>query len=303
MTSTLSSFVSDRYREIYLLAFMSGFVLLIIMLYQSSWSFDVLLGSELMLNLFTISGTTMNFLSGIGIMLTYATFCAIAFRVSSEYMKRSTSRARLIKRALLIPIIGIVIYALYKMMAVFILGQTLGLIETLVSLYGVWSLLLSVYILPAFKGRYQPETQETATDKLRKRADDFGFSLWKGYQVKIRGDYGKVYSKEFERYAARMDRIRSQLSGVLLLPLGLILLVFPPIAGVLLVFWIRSLDSRPLSLLEEILLVIMVAGVLLLSTYVILVQSYTVTLVVLDISYALGIFLSIMLLASVVTKS
>lgn len=295
----------DKIRIGYILAFMLGFIPFILLLFASGWDFGTLLNSSLMISIFTVSGTTMKFLSGIGIMLTYATFCSFIFKISSDAMKKSSGRAKMVKGILVIPLIAISVYGGYKLVGAFLYSQTLGLVEIIISLYGIWSLMISIYIIPAIRGLFQPEYKASTTDKIRGKVDDFGFSLWRGYQTKIRKDYGKVYAKEFERYGERMDKIRAQLSGLLLLPLGLILSVFPPIAAVLVVLWIRSfnLKGNPLALYERVLLGIVVVGVLLLSTWIFLVLNLSTALLFFDVFYGVGIITSILILIFIVMFS
>lgn len=296
---------TSKYGVGYIFGFVIGFVPFIVLLFQNNWDFNILLNSGPMVGLFTISGTTMKFLSGIGIMLTYASFCTVMFKLSSDAMKRSKDRARTIKVILLLPLVGIGVYGGYRLVSAFFFSQFLGFIEILVSLFGIWSLVLSIYVLPAVRGQYRPDYKVSTTDKILRRVDNFGYSLWRGYQTKVVGDYGKAYAKEFERYATRMDKIRAQLSGVLLLPLCLTLSAFPPLAAVLLLLWIRSfsLDTKPLLTYERGLLVIAVLFVLILSTFVFLTINLSMSLIFLDSAYAIGILVSILLLAAIVIRS
>ena len=296
---------TSKYGAGYIFGFVIGFVPFIVLLFQNNWDFNILLNSGPMVGLFTISGTTMKFLSGIGIMLTYASFCTVMFKLSSDAMKRSKGRARTIKVILLLPLVGIGVYGGYRLVSAFFFSQFLGFIEILVSLFGIWSLVLSIYVIPAVRGQYRPDYKVSTTDKILRRVDNFGYSLWRGYQTKVVGDYGKAYAKEFERYATRMDKIRAQLSGVLLLPLCLTLSAFPPLAAVLLLLWIRSfsLDTKPLLTYERGLLVIAVLFVLILSTFVFLTINLSMSLIFLDSAYAIGILVSILLLAAIVIRS
>ncbi len=79
-----------------------------------------------------------------------------------------------------------------------------------------------------------------------------------------------MYAAEFERLQGSLDGIRGRLSGILLLPLALILLLFPPLMGVVLVLWVRlfSLEKKPLTKGERLLLCNVSAGILLLSLFV-----------------------------------
>ncbi|MHA1902957.1 MAG: hypothetical protein ACXADL_03895 [Candidatus Thorarchaeota archaeon] len=295
----------ERIRETYILAFILGFIPFTLLLFVNSWDFGSLLNSSLMTSLFTVSGTIMKFLSGIGIMLTYAALCSIVFNVMSDAMKRSTSRAKAVKVILVLPLIVISFYGGYKLLGAFLYSQTLGFVEILISLYGIWSLMISIYILPAVRGLFRPDYRQSTSDKIRGKVDDFGFSLWRGYQTKIRGDYGKVHAKEFERYGERMYRVRAQLSGFLLLPIGLILSVFPPIAAVLVVLWIRSFDLKrnPLKVTERVFLTIAVICVLLLSTWVFLVFNLSTARIFFDGFYGVGVIISILILIFIITFS
>ncbi|MFW9849679.1 MAG: hypothetical protein ACFFF4_11080 [Candidatus Thorarchaeota archaeon] len=297
--------ISSRLREVYILVFLVGLIPLLILLSQSSWDFTLLLNSSIMLGLFTISGVTMKFLSGIGIMLTYASFCTIIFKLTSDAMKGSKNRAKTVKILLLLPLIGIGVYGGYRLFTAILFSESLGFLEILISLYGVWSLVVTIYILPAVRGQYQPDYKESTTDKIRKKVDNFGYSLWRGYQTKVAKDYGKAYAKEFERYASQLDKIRAQLSGILLLPLCLTLCVFPPLALVLLLVWIRlfSLEKRPLSTYERGVLIFAVLLVLILSTFIFLTIDLSMSLLYLDVAYGVGIIVSILILAVVVIRS
>ncbi|MFW9931821.1 MAG: hypothetical protein ACFFDR_04125, partial [Candidatus Thorarchaeota archaeon] len=205
---------------------------------------------------------------------------------------------------LLLPILGIAAYGIYKIAGGYF-STPEPLLDTLISIYGVWSLMLSIYVLPVIQGRYQPEYKESTTDKIRKRFGDTKYSLWKGYQTRIHKEYGKVYAKEFERYGERLDKIRGQLSGVLLLPLGIALIVIPPIVLPLIVLWLRSftLDKKPLMVLERAFLAMLAIGMMLLSTFILLSLDVSTVQLLFDTVYGLSIFTSIGILAYVVMKA
>jgi len=285
-------------------AFVLGSILLIVLLFINAWDLSALLSKNYMLFLFSVSGVTMKVLSGIGIMLTYASICTMAFGIFSDGMKGNAVFARRVKLLLLVPIVAIAGYGIYKIIGAFLPGPE-TLLDVLITLYGVWSLMISVYLLPVLRGNYQPQFKESTTDKLRKHLGDTKYSLWSGYQTRVHKDYGKAYAKEYERYGEKLDKIRAQLSGVLLLPLGLALIVVPPLVMLLVVVWIRSLTlhKRPLTLFERGLLVIIVMGVLLLSSFIILTFDLSTTQQLVNVVYGFGILASIIVLAHIVTTS
>jgi len=296
--------IPKKSRELYGIAFVIGCILMIGLLYINAWNLSILISADYMLFLFAISGITMKVLSGIGIMLTYASFCTIAFKFFSEKMKGNKEFANRIKIALLIPILVIAVYGIYKIVGVYF-ATSETILDVLIAIYGVWSLMLSIYIIPVVQGRYQPEYKESTTDKIRKRFGDAKYSLWSGYQTRVHKEYGKVYAKEFERYGERLDRIRAQLSGILLLPLGVALIAFPPLVFPLVVLWLRSftLDIEPLSLFERVFLAVIAIVMILLSTFIILTLDVSMAQALFEIVYGLGILSSIVVLAYIVMKA
>ncbi len=294
-----------RYQETYVVALVVGIVLFAGLLYANAWDVYALTTSGTMLLLFAVSNITMRFLSGLGIMLTYASFCTFVFKSTSAAVKGDAKLARRVKTLLLLPIVAIVGYAVYKLVGVYFFSTTLSFIEILVMLYGIWSLLISIYVLPALRGRYQPEYKQTTSDKVLKKLGNAKYSLWKGYQTKIHRDYGKVYAKEFGRYREEMAGLRAQLSGVLLIPLGLVTSVIPPFALVLVVLWLRSftLDRKPLMLFERALLFVTIVFVLLFSTIVVLTLEFTPYLFLFDTVYGIGILASILVLGTIILRS
>jgi hypothetical protein len=297
--------LSKRLRSFYLTGFLVGSLLLFVILLMNNWNLQTLMDSASILFLITISGTVMKFLSGLGIMLTYATVCSIVFRAASKSMKRSPRTAKAVKVLLLVPIGAIAIYAVYKLYLALLFSETLSFIETIVAVYGIWSLVIMVYAIPLIRKQYDPQFQSGVVDDAKGRLGEAKHTLWKGYQIRVHGDYGTVYAREFERYQDRINLIRVRLSAFLLPALCIVLSVFPPVAGLILVLWIRTLfiHEQPMKIYERFLLVVIILAVLLISTAIFLLFEITPLLVYLDTAYALGIVASILVLAFVVVSS
>ena len=296
--------ITKNIRELYVTAIVIGLILMIGLFYINAWDLSTLISADYMVFLFSMSSVTMKLLSGIGLMLTYASICRFVFRRLSDRMKGNPSLARRIKFALLIPVIIIAAYGLSKMVLVYSSSGSI-ILELLLTIYGIWSLMLSIYVIPVIQGRFQPEYKTSRKGELKKRFGDVKFSLWSGYQTRLHKEYGKVYVKELERYGERMDHLRAQLSGVMLFPLGIALIVLPPIVLPLFVLWLRSftLHKKPLTLFERIYLAIMAIGIMLLSTFTVLVLDVAVTQILLDTVYGLGILTSIIALGYIVISS
>ncbi len=292
-------------RQHYAVGLLIGSAILVVQLYVNSWRLDLLLDSPTLILLEGASTSIMKFLSGIGIMLTYASFCSFVFRKTSDMMRSKSKTVTYVKMLLGLPVIAIAGYAVLKLYSALLLGQPLTLLETLLSLYGVWSVVGTVYILPALTGTLPHEDEAGIIADVRSRLSRAKYSLWKGYQFRIRRNYGKVYAKEFERYHNRIETIRGQLSGVLLLPMCVVLVVVPPLAAMLFVLWIRilSLDTTPLSRGEVALMVVSSLSVLLMSSLFFLGAGSLSIMNLLNFAYGLGILGSIVLLAYVISKS
>ncbi|MFW9886800.1 MAG: hypothetical protein ACFFER_01375 [Candidatus Thorarchaeota archaeon] len=289
----------------YFVAFSVGMTIFLIMLFFSGFDLLTLYMSEPAVWLLSVSGVVMKFLSGFGVMLTYASVCSLLFRVLAIQVKGNRKRFTVLKTLLMLPILAVLIYAIYTFMKSILFSQGLTFLENLAVVYGMWSLMLFVYAIPLSLGVYNPKTGESTFERVDRKIGDLRFSLWKGYQSYVWRDYGRVYSAEFERYRETMTEIRAILSVFLLWPMALILMLFPPLGllSMMLCFRIFSLNYKPFSRLEKILLTVIVLVVFFSTTYLFLFIDLTSLLIYFDLSYALGTFLSIVLLGIVIWQS
>lgn len=289
----------------YIMAIFVGGVILLVMLFINSFSFQTLYMSETAMLLLSISGVVMKFLSGLGVMLTYASVCALVFRLLTDQVKGSRKRFSALKTVLILPILAILTYAIYTLVKALVYSQNLTLIENLTAVYGIWSLMLLVYIIPIALGKYDPKLGKGTMEGVGERLGGLKHSIWRGYQSYIWRDYGRVYSVEFERYRERMADLRAVLSGFLLWPIALILILFPPLGILSVMLWFRifSLDYKPFSGFERVLLTAIVVVVLFVTTYLFLASDLATLQVYFDFSYAIGMFFSIALLGIVIWQS
>ena len=114
----------------------------------------------------------------------------------------------------------------------------------------------------------------------------------------MRKDYGSVYEKEFERYGLRLFMIRAILSGLVLLPISLVLIKVTPLAILGVVIWLLmfSLNYKNFTNLERSYLVLVTISVALLTT----IAFYQIELITyrlyFDVSYGSGLLSGIILL-------
>jgi len=293
-------------RKLYGTAFVLGTVALVGILYVYDFQISLLISANFILLLAAVSGVIMKFMSGLGIMLTYASAASFVFRFFSNAMRKNEATANRVKALLVLPILTIAIYGFYKLVTAIFFSGSLSLIEIVVSLFGVWSLVYFIYLGPAFIGKYEPRFDELGIiDSVRERLSDVRHSIWKGYQLRVHGDFGEVYADEFDNYQTDIEEIRVKLSGLLLFPICIVLLIIPPIAGIGFALWLRtfSLHHQPLTRFERAILVTMVSAVVVISTYVFFFLDTSSLILFLDSSYAIGIFTSILLLLWVVYKA
>jgi hypothetical protein len=271
-----------------------------------NWDISNFIELTFLLILTAASGVTMRFLSGLGLIITYAMISTYLFRVFSGLIKGRKTSGKLFRALLLGVAVIICGYAGYVLITAVLYMRTLSFIEELISLlFGIWSLIVIVYLIPIIKGEYQPLTEESLRDRITGKLGGLRYSIWSGYQSRIRKEYGKVYAAEYERYKTEIEDIRDQLSGLLLLPFTFMLVAFLPLMGVAIILWIRlfSHHRKPFTIGERILLSLVLAGILTISTLILLFVDITALLTYFDVSYAIGIFLGIGLLMYVIIKS
>ncbi|MBE0526471.1 MAG: hypothetical protein IH631_05980, partial [Candidatus Thorarchaeota archaeon] len=120
----------------------------------------------------------------------------------------------------------------------------------------------------------------------------------------LRKDYGSVYAKEFERYGLRLFMIRSILSGLVLLPISLILITITPLAILSIALWIRifSLYYEHFSGLERGLLILVTVSVALLTTIAFFQPDLIAFNGFFDVSYGIGLLSGIILLFAIILR-
>lgn len=300
----LSKRLADSFTG-YIMAFGFGVVLLLIMLFYNDFNLQTFYVNEPAIWLLSISGAVMKFLSGFGVMLTYASIGAFVFRAFAEQVKGNRKRLTVLKVVLIVPVFAILTYAIYTLVNALVFSQNLTIIENITAIYGIWSLMLLVYIAPIALENYNPRIRKGTLSEVGERVGDMKHFVWRGYQSYIWRDYGRVYSVEFQNYREKMDEVRAILSAVLLWPIALLLMLFPPLGILSIMLWFRifSIDYKPLSDFERGSLILMVTVVLLITTYLFIAGGFVDLLIYFDVSYAIGMFFSIVLLGIVIWQS
>lgn len=313
MYTKLNRKITENLFLSYLIALIIGCFAFTPILFLNITQLDALTDQPLILGLITISSISMKFISGLGISLMFSMVCILGFRLSSNWIKGNRNRSRLIKLLMLILAFFIFLYGIriifggveIRLGGIRLIVPDVTGVEKLLSLiFGMYVLIFFLYILPILREKYQPFDEETRTDRIKGKLGNAKFSMWRGYKTRIR-DYGQVYASEYERYRERIVDIREQLSGILLLFFMVIWFIFPPIAAIMMVLWLRifSQDKKPYTLAEKALLILLILGTLVISTYIFLFFNILEIVILMNVAYAIGIFIGMIALILIILTS
>ena len=110
----LSRKIADNRKSSCFVAFMCGMITYMVLLYSNNWNLLSLVIEGFSVELAAVTGVVMRFISGLGISLTYTTFCTFVFSVMSSSLKGQRKTARLAYILTLIPTLILIFYTSYK---------------------------------------------------------------------------------------------------------------------------------------------------------------------------------------------
>ena len=294
----LSKRIADNQKSTYIIAVLCGLVPFIFLVYSHEWNPRSILFGEFSKGLSAFTGVFMRFICGLGITLTYTAFCVFIFAVLAPSLKRRETLARLVYVLILLITLVLILYAFHKIGNVAFNLSGISFLDFPLAIAGVWSLVVLVYIVPVMRNEYDPVVNQKETTRVKAKVGNWRFSFLRKYREHISRDYGRVYESDFQRYHARMSRIRIVLSGLLLLPITLSLVTLTPIATVAFTLWIRtlSLNHKHFSNLERGLILLTILSVALLATFTFFQTGLVGLRLFFDVSYGLGLLSGIVLL-------
>ncbi|MFW9805191.1 MAG: hypothetical protein ACFFFK_00515 [Candidatus Thorarchaeota archaeon] len=298
----LSKRIADNQKSFYFAAFLFGLILFIIPFYLHIWNPSSIILEVYPIELSIFTGVLMRFIGGLGITLTYTAFCTILFTILSSFLKGRKMAAKQIYIIILFATLIIILYAFSKIGSWFFPSGETTTLDLFLTMSGVWSLVLLVYVVPLIKNEYRPELEQKTTTKAKETVGNWTFSVVKGYRTYFTRDYGRVYESEFQRYRSRMFSIRVILSGLLLLPIAFSLVPIPPLAAISMLLWIRmfSLNYKHLSNLERGLLILLMFSIGSLTTLTIIQSGMSELRIIFDTSYGFGLLSGIILLILII---
>jgi len=198
---------------------------------------------------FLIFFWTMKLLSGFGLILTVANVILwILNRFTEKFSKKDVQVLIIIQ--VIVP--GIFIgYAIYSIISNLPppIPQT-GIqywFDLIMFLYGIISLMLSLYIIPLIREEFQEAVDSGIINRMKKGTKKIGRKVKKGY-FNWRGKYAKVQIQDQMTLGEVLNIWRNRFAVYLLIPIAIGSLIFTPIAFICIVFWLKIIvfnKSKP----------------------------------------------------------
>ncbi len=208
---------------------------------------------------FLIFFWTMKLLSGFGLILTIANgILWILNRFTEKFEKKHVQALVIIQ--VIVPAIftGYAIYSIFSNLPP--TTPLTGLrywFDLLLFLYGIISLMTSLYIIPLIREEFQEAVEQGLIKRIKSGAKKIGRGIKKKYFT-WRGKYAKVQIQDQMTLGEVLEIWRSRFAVYLLIPLAIGSLIFTPVAFICIIFWLKIfiLDKGEPKLHERIALII-----------------------------------------------
>ncbi|TKJ28001.1 MAG: hypothetical protein CEE42_00530 [Promethearchaeota archaeon Loki_b31] len=189
---------------------------------------------------FLIFFWTMKLLAGFGLILTVANgILWILNRFTEKFSKKHVQVLIIIQ--VIVPgiFVGYAIYSIISSLPPAIPPTGIQYwFDLLIFLYGIISLMLSLYIIPLIREEFQEAVDMGIIKRMKKGTKKIGRKMKKGY-FSWRGKYAKVQIQDQMTLGEVLDIWRNQFAVYLLIPIAIGSLIFTPIAFICIVFWLK----------------------------------------------------------------
>ncbi len=189
---------------------------------------------------FLIFFWTMKLLSGFGLILTVANgILWILNRFTEKFSKKDVQVLIIIQ--VIVPgiFIGYAVYSIISSLPPTIPKTGIQFwFDLLLFLYGIISLMLSLYIIPLIREEFQEAVDTGTIKRIKRGTKKIGRKMKKGY-FSWRGKYAKVQIQDQMTLGEVLDIWRNQFAVYLLIPIAIGSLIFTPIAFICIVFWLK----------------------------------------------------------------
>lgn len=207
----------------------------------------------------------VKYLSGFGLILSIANGFLLLFdKFKNKLSKRGTNI--LIVLQIVIPIL-FAIYAIYRIFSSFYGGGGIRMvgvwadvyvwIDDIVYIYGISSLLITLYIIPIIRNEFDDAVNQTRLSRFKGGAKSIGRGIKKKY-FSIRKKHAKVQLQDQMTGKDVLVSWRNKFAMYLLIPIGIGSLLLMPIAFILIVLWLKIIffENVEIKTYEKIALLI-----------------------------------------------
>ncbi|MBY9011096.1 MAG: hypothetical protein KGD70_01845 [Candidatus Lokiarchaeota archaeon] len=189
---------------------------------------------------FLIFFWTMKLLSGFGLILTVSNVILwVLNRFTEKFSKKAVQVLVIIQ--VLVPgiFIGYGIYSIISNLPP--ATPPTGIqywFDLIMFLYGIISLMLSLYIIPLIREEFQGAVDTGIINRVKKGTKKIGRKMKKGY-YSWRGKYAKVQIQDQMTLGEVLNIWRNRFAVYLLIPIAIGSIIFTPVAFICIVFWLK----------------------------------------------------------------
>ena len=188
----------------------------------------------------------VKYLSGFGLILSIANGFLLLFdKFKNELSKRGTNI--LIVLQFVIPIL-FAIYAIYRIFSSFYGGGSIRMVgiwadiyvwlDDIIYIYGITSLLITLYIIPIIRNEFDDAVNQTRFFRFKRGTKSIGRGIKKKY-YSLRKKHAKVQLQDQMTGKDVLISWRNKFAVYLLIPIGIGSLLIMPLAFILIVFWLK----------------------------------------------------------------
>jgi hypothetical protein len=189
---------------------------------------------------FLIFFWTMKLLSGFGLILTVSNgILWVLNRFTEKFSKKDVQVLVIIQ--VLVPgiFIGYAIYSIISSLPPAIPPTGIQYwFDLIIFLYGIISLILSLYIIPLIREEFQEAVDTGIINRVKKGTKKIGRKMKKGY-YSWRGKYAKVQIQDQMTLGEVLNIWRNRFAVYLLIPIAIGSIIFTPVAFICIVFWLK----------------------------------------------------------------
>jgi len=208
----------------------------------------------------TLLIATLKFISGFGLVLSVLGAGIFVLKNQSDKFKGKENKKQLKIyqiTMLIIPIALLIYKGPVKLVQTYRAGgETDNIFDKLLFLFGICSLLITLYIIPLFKEEFLSASEKTLGNKIKDKAKKGVRGLKKGW-FKMWKSYGKVQLEDQKTMQDHLEFWKQRFAVLSLIILGIGMFIFTPISVILIVIWIRvyALDKKSLFDYERYMLI------------------------------------------------